>query len=172
MDHRNIFRRCCLVRYNIVGRCGFMGRTVGRSQATDRRKLDTRLHLQRMVRRQEDRAVRVPPQGKHDAGSRRPLLHLLHEGRSPPKFASNNRLTGTARENRAVAQGCIAYFGSYTVQNEKDGVVMLTVEGSTFPNWDGQKQKRRMTVSGDTLQVINPASGIGGTSYIVWKRAR
>lgn len=87
-----------------------------------------------------------------------------------PKFASNNRLSGTARENRAVVQGCIAYFGRYTVSSEKDGVVMLMVEGSTFPNWDGQKQRRLMSVSGDTLKVVNPASGIGGTSYIVWKR--
>lgn len=114
--------------------------------------------------------------GSHPRGS----MMLAPDGRFSiffmkaglPKFTSNNRLTGTARENRAVVQGCIAYFGSYMVQNEEDGVVMMMVEGCTFPNWDGQHQKRRMTVSGDTLKVINPASGIGGTSYIVWKRAR
>lgn len=88
-----------------------------------------------------------------------------------PKFASNNRLKGTAEENRAVVQGSTAYFGRYMVASDEDGVVMLMVEGSTFPNWDGQKQKRLMSVSGDTLKVVNPASGIGGASYIVWKRA-
>jgi hypothetical protein len=90
---------------------------------------------------------------------------------SIPKFASNNRIKGTDEENRAVVRGCTAYFGRYTVSGEKEGVVMLMIEGSTFPNWDGQKQRRLMFVSGDTLKVVTPASGIGGTSHIVWKRA-
>src|SRR5437016_7328690 len=32
-----------------------------------------------------------------------------------PKFASNNRMTGTPEENKAIVQGIIAYFGTYTV---------------------------------------------------------
>ena len=31
-----------------------------------------------------------------------------------PKFASNNRSTGTAEENKAAVQGSLAFFGSYT----------------------------------------------------------
>ena len=89
-----------------------------------------------------------------------------------PKFASNNRLKGTTKENRAVVHGCLAYFGRYTVSSEKDGLVTLMVEASTFPNWNGQKQKRVMSASGDALKVVTPASGIGGTSYIVWQRAK
>jgi hypothetical protein len=88
-----------------------------------------------------------------------------------PKFVSNNRIKGTVEENRAVVHGCLAYFGRYAVTNEKDGVVTLIVEGSTFPNWIGRNQKRLMSVSGNTLKVVTPAAGIGGTSYIVWKRA-
>jgi len=30
-----------------------------------------------------------------------------------PKFASNNRMQGTAEENKAMVQGGIAYFGTY-----------------------------------------------------------
>lgn len=88
-----------------------------------------------------------------------------------PKFASNNRIKGTVEENRAVVHGCLAYFGRYAVTDEKDGVVTLSVEGSTFPNWVGRSQKRLMSVGGNTLKVVTPAAGIGGTSYIVWKRA-
>ncbi|MEE9912005.1 MAG: lipocalin-like domain-containing protein [Deltaproteobacteria bacterium] len=91
---------------------------------------------------------------------------------SLPKFASGNRLTGTDAENRAVIQGCIAYFGRYTVSDDNDGVVMLMLEGCTFPNWDGQKLKRLMSLNGDTLKVVTPSSGIGGTSHSVWKRVR
>jgi hypothetical protein len=32
-----------------------------------------------------------------------------------PKFASNNRMQGTAEENKAIVQGSIAYFGTYSV---------------------------------------------------------
>src|SRR3954467_1144560 len=32
-----------------------------------------------------------------------------------PRFASNNRLTGTPEENAAIVQGSNAFFGSYTL---------------------------------------------------------
>ena len=92
---------------------------------------------------------------------------------SLPKIASNNRMTGTAEENQAVVQGSVAYYGSYAVASEKEQTVNLRMEGATFPNWDGQDQKRVMTVSGDELKVTNPTPSIGGgTNYIVWKRAK
>ena len=37
-----------------------------------------------------------------------------------PKIASNNRDTGTPDENKAIVQGSIAYFGTYSV-SEADG---------------------------------------------------
>src|SRR5262249_21347898 len=53
-----------------------------------------------------------------------------------PPFASNNRMTGTPEENRAVSQGVVAYFGTYTV-DEPNQVVTLHIEQSSFPNWNG-----------------------------------
>jgi hypothetical protein len=91
---------------------------------------------------------------------------------SLPKFAANNRMKGTPEENQAVVQGSHAYYGSYAVASEKEQTVNLRIEGSTLPNWDGQDQKRVMTVKGDELRVINPFSSLGGTNYIVWKRAK
>ena len=32
-----------------------------------------------------------------------------------PKFAANNRLQGTAEENKATVQGVLSYFGTYTL---------------------------------------------------------
>jgi hypothetical protein len=37
-----------------------------------------------------------------------------------PKFASNNRAQGTPEENKAVVQGSIATFGTYTVDETKN----------------------------------------------------
>ncbi len=91
---------------------------------------------------------------------------------SLPKFAANNRMKGAAEENQAVVQGSHAYYGSYAVASEKEQTVNLRIEGSTFPNWDGQDQKRVMIVKGDELRVTNPFSSLGGTLYIVWKRVK
>ncbi len=91
---------------------------------------------------------------------------------SLPKFASNNRLKGTAEEYQAVVQGSNAYFGTYKVVNEKEHQVSLHMEGSTFANWDGQDVTRVITVTGDEMKVTTPVTSVGGTSYIILKRAK
>ena len=89
-----------------------------------------------------------------------------------PKFAANSRVKGTAEENQAVVQGSVALFGSYTVDSEKKDTAYLRVEGSTFPNWDGQDQKRIITFAGDDMNLVTPAAAVGGTNYAVWKRTK
>ena len=88
-----------------------------------------------------------------------------------PKFGTNNRATGTADENKAVVQGSIAYFGTYSV-NEADKSYTVQVEGSTFPNWTGTAQKRAFSISGDELTFINAAGSSGGTNEVKWKRVK
>lgn len=110
----------------------------------------------------------------------RGILILTPDGRyssilmraSLPKFASNSRVKGTAEENQAVVQGSAATFGTYTVASDKENTVNIHIEGSTFPNMDGQDQKRLMTGEGDELKVVNPTTTIGGTNYQVYKRAK
>lgn len=89
-----------------------------------------------------------------------------------PKFASNNRVKGSTEDNQAVVHGSVAYFGSYKVANANEQLVSLQIEGCTFPNWDGQDQKRVMTVTGDEMQLTNPIAAVGGKNYLVWKRAK
>jgi len=91
---------------------------------------------------------------------------------SLPKFAANNRVKGTTEENQAVAQGSLAYFGSYKIVSAKEHMVTFNIEGSTFPNWDGFEQKLVMTVTGDEMKVLNPTAAIGGKAYPVWKRLK
>jgi hypothetical protein len=86
-----------------------------------------------------------------------------------PKFASNNRNDGTSDEYKAVVQGSIAHFGTYTV-NEADKSITFHIETSTFPNWNGVEQKRPITLSGDELKWETAASS-GGTAQVVLKRA-
>ena len=89
-----------------------------------------------------------------------------------PKIAGNTRLAGTARENGAIVQGSIAYFGTYSVR-EEDRVFVVHVEGSTFPNWVGTDQTRIYAIAGDQLKYTNTIrSGGEGTALVVWKRVK
>jgi len=87
-----------------------------------------------------------------------------------PKFASNNRTTGTAEEDKAVVAGSIAYFGTYRA-NDADKAITMHVDGTTYPNWLGTDQKRTVELSGDELKFTNKAPSMGaGTVVVTWKR--
>ena len=89
-----------------------------------------------------------------------------------PKFASNNRNSGTADENKAAVQGNIAYFGTYSM-NEADSTLTLHIERCSFPNWNGTDQKRLITsLTAQELKYTNPGASIGGTAELLWKRAK
>ena len=89
-----------------------------------------------------------------------------------PKFASNNAMTGTADENKAVVQRSTAYYGTWSA-NEKDHSISSHIDGSTYPNWDGLDQKRTVSISGDEMKFCVPGAQIGGgTACAVWKRVK
>jgi Lipocalin-like domain len=90
-----------------------------------------------------------------------------------PKFASNNRQAGTPEENKAVVQGSIALFGTYSV-SETDKTYTQHVESCTFPNWNGAERKYSFDISGDELSitVLSAPSTATGTVHLVWKRAK
>jgi hypothetical protein len=88
-----------------------------------------------------------------------------------PNIASNNRVEGTAEENKAVVQGSLAYFGSYTA-SDTDKSFSVQIEGATFPNWTGASQERTFVIKGDELTITNPRSSTGLPSTVVWKRVK
>ncbi len=88
-----------------------------------------------------------------------------------PKFASNNAMTGTADENKAIVQGSNATYGSWSV-NEQDGSLTSRIDGSTFPGWDGQNQKRTLSIAGDEMKMCVAGAQIGGTVCAIWKRSK
>jgi hypothetical protein len=94
--------------------------------------------------------------------------NIVRPGR--PKFAANNRTTGTPEENKAVVQGSNSSFGTYEISS--DGSVTLHIVGSTFPNWDDTKQKRLAAIKGDEIAWTNPTASIGGNTVIILQRAK
>ena len=88
-----------------------------------------------------------------------------------PKFATQNRAQGTPEENKAVVQGSVANFGTYTVDETKK-TYTLKFEGSSFPNRVETEQTRAFTIAADELKVANPLTSVGGSSELVYKRAK
>jgi hypothetical protein len=86
-----------------------------------------------------------------------------------PKFASDNRLQGTADENKAIVQGSIAIFGNYSIS---DKVLVLHVDSGTWPSWTGTDQKRPLaSYTGNELTWTLQAS-IGGTNVTTFRRLK
>ena len=87
-----------------------------------------------------------------------------------PKFATGNREKGTAEENGSVVRGSIAYFGTYTVA-ERGNELILKIMGATLPNWIGTTQRRGALMSSpDELTLVNSIASGGGSAEIKWKR--
>ena len=121
-------------------------------------------------------AVSVPAFGDKPRG----MMILAADGRytiivgrgSLAKIASGNRTKATADENKMVVDGSIAHYGKYTI-DDKGKAITFHVDMATFPNWDGQPQKRALKVSGDTLTYTVTAPSAGGPANdVVWKRIK
>lgn len=86
-----------------------------------------------------------------------------------PKFASNNRMKGTAEENEAIVHGSFAFFGSYSVM---DGTIVQHIEGGMWPSWTGTDQKRTITSFVGDEQTWTTVSSFGARSELHWKRVK
>ena len=93
-------------------------------------------------------------------------------GADLPKFASNNRASGTPDENKAVVSKSIGMIGAYQVDSAAK-TLTFRVESATFPNWDGTEQKRLLAAGGkDELIYVTPTASSGGVATVTWKRAK
>lgn len=91
-------------------------------------------------------------------------------GAGLPRFASDNRATGTPEENKAVISKSIAMIGTYS-HNPADKTLTFKVESSTFPNWNGTQQKRVIVaVTKDELKYVTPTASSGGVGTVTWRR--
>jgi hypothetical protein len=126
----------------------------------------------------KDDGTHVPAFGPNPAG----LLVFTADGHyslqifryNRPAFASKDRLTGTADENKAAVQGMIAHFGTYTV-DEAAKTFTFRVEASSFPNWDATSQKRPITaITDEVLTYNNPTPTTSGyvRAELAWKKTK
>lgn len=88
-----------------------------------------------------------------------------------PKLASNNRLEGTADEFKAVAQGVLSYFGTYSL-DDSGKTLTQHVQSSSFPNFNGANRIWAIALTGDDLTIGSQVAAAGGTNELKWKRVK
>jgi Lipocalin-like domain len=88
-----------------------------------------------------------------------------------PHYASGDRARGTATEYQANALGISTHFGTLQV-DVAAGVLTLNVDNASFPNQDGQPQKRIYKLEGDELSYHVQARPNGDVPVSVWRRLK
>lgn len=88
------------------------------------------------------------------------------------RFVSDDRMKSTPKEDKAVVQGSIAYYGTYSV-NDADKTIAVHIERSSFPNLNGTDGKRIVTtLSADRMSYVNPVRMARGTINCAYRRAK
>jgi hypothetical protein len=89
-----------------------------------------------------------------------------------PKIASNNRLTPTPEEAKAIALGTLFTFGTYAVDEAKK-TFTIRYEASTFANLDGTDGTYTIvSLTADELKYSFEPAGIGGQIVSAFRRAK
>jgi hypothetical protein len=83
-----------------------------------------------------------------------------------PALTPDNLQQADRREIEATLNGFTAYFGRYEI-DEKERVIIHTIEGHLLASSVGKILKRKYEFSGDQL-ILSPAA----TRKVVWKRIR
>ena len=89
-----------------------------------------------------------------------------------PKIAANDRAKATAEEAQSIVASSIAYYGTYTI-DENTKVMVVNLAASTYANVAAiPNQKRTITLlTADELKFDNPRTPNGMTLRTAWKRA-
>ena len=98
----------------------------------------------------------------------------VHVAGGLPRIASNNRLTGTAEDNKAIVAGTLALFGTYSVDEAKR-TLTFNIVASTFPNAEGTVQTRTIDLlTADEFRNSNPGASRDGpvVAMNIYRRAR
>ena len=77
----------------------------------------------------------------------------------------NNRLEGSPEENKGVAQGSLAYFGTYAV-SDADHVLTLKIDRSSYRTGKHGPEAANQ-LNSDELKWTNLASSGGGTAELI-----
>jgi hypothetical protein len=85
------------------------------------------------------------------------------------RFALGDKRKGSPAEYEAAVLGSSTHYGTIAV-DEVAHVLAFTIDGASYPNWEGGRQMRRYALEGDVLSYQVPAAPDGAIAISVWRR--
>ncbi len=86
-----------------------------------------------------------------------------------PRFAAGQKKSGTPEEYAAAVLGSSNHYGRIAV-DDRNHVMTLSIEASSYPNQEGTRQTRVYELHGDTLSYRVLARPDGSVPISVWRR--
>lgn len=102
----------------------------------------------------------VDPQGRYS-------LQILRSERL--RFATDNKADGSADEFESAVIGSSTHYGTVTI-DQRVGELVFSIEGSSFPNWEGTVQRRQYRLEREELSYRVPPRADGSIPISVWRR--
>jgi hypothetical protein len=84
-------------------------------------------------------------------------------------FATDSKADGSVDELRSAVIGSSTHYGTMTI-DERAGELVFSIEGSSFPNWEGTTQRRQYTLDGAQLRYEVPPRADASIPVSAWHR--
>ena len=86
-----------------------------------------------------------------------------------PRFSSGDKANGSADEYKAAAIGSSTHYGTVSMDAASHELV-FKIEGASFPNWEGQQQRRNYELKDGVLSYRVTPRPNGDVPISVWRR--
>lgn len=86
-----------------------------------------------------------------------------------PRFSSGDKAKGSDAEYKAAVMGSSTHFGTVSMDSAR-GELVFHIDGASFPNWEGQQQRRQYELKGNMLSYRVPPRPNGDVPISVWQR--
>ena len=85
------------------------------------------------------------------------------------RFAADSKADGSTDEFRSAVMGSSTHYGTVAIDRNA-GLIVFSIEGSSFPNWEATVQKRQYKLEGGELSYRVPPRADGSIPVSVWHR--
>lgn len=87
------------------------------------------------------------------------------------RFASGDKSAATAVEYKNAVTGSSTHFGTLEIDADAHTLI-FHIQRASFPNWEGEQQKRTYALDGDELSYRVVARPNGDVPISVWKKLK
>lgn len=86
-----------------------------------------------------------------------------------PHFADGDKAKGSPTEYQAAVMGSSTHYGTIEL-DARQHLLVFHIDGASFPNWEGQQQRRSFELHGEVLSYRVPPRPDGNVPVSVWRR--